>query len=106
MAVTLWGPSPMLAIFTDITSTFSSGGTKVVISARRPKKVEVRLVLCHMSPAVRVLLSWAGVKRSASCRADTPVADQQPFSVTHQKFRVLRLAWRSSTLTGSSRKVS
>ena len=38
--------------------------------------------------------------------ADAPVADQQPSSMTHQKFRVPRRLCRSSALTGSSRKDS
>lgn len=68
--------------------------------------MDSRLTFCHIRPAIKVLSSCSGVKRSASCSADAPVADQQPSSMTHQKFRVPRRLCRSSALTGSSRKDS
>ncbi len=106
MPVTRWGAASVLVMRTCMTSTFSRQGTKDVISAQSPQRSDARRTLCHMRPAVSELPSCSGVKRAASCSADTPVADQQPFSVTHQKFRVLRLVCRFSELTGSNRKVS
>ena len=86
VGVTVSGSEPSLANTTCINSTkpasagtFSAAGTKLVISARRPRVGLLRVTWCQRKPACISTRSVSSAENCrAICRAEFPVADQAP----------------------------
>ncbi len=107
VGVTMMGSGPVLVRRTCISSTLSGPmGTKLVTSARSPRSAFSRITRCQRKPASTVTLSPLSVPRRAIWVTPLPAADQgvRPATLT-QKLRPARLAWRSSTETGSVKKL-
>ena len=95
MGVSQRGCSCWLRTVMQRISTLSCRGQKAVTSVSRPRSWAVRSTVCHIRPAVSRLSSWAGVKRSASCRAEAPDTE---FPYWLSTGRVLE-HWHSGSMT-------